>query len=78
MEHHATTATNTANIRSPASNVSGRVLLVDNQSPANPNDVETFALRLRQYSTGTRLRTAPTIPKVSQEYVHIGYYDVKV
>jgi hypothetical protein len=54
MEHKAITATNTGNTQSPASNVPGRVLLVDNQSPTNPNDVETFALQLRQYSTGTR------------------------
>jgi hypothetical protein len=78
MEHQATTATNTTSVQSPPTTVPGRVMLIDNQSPANPNDVETFALRLRQYSTGTRFRTAPTTPKVSQEHVYIGYFDVKV
>jgi hypothetical protein len=70
--------TNTMNTPSPSSTATGRVMLVHNESPANPNDVESFAIRLRQYSTGTRLRSAPTIPKVSQEYIHIGYYDIKV
>jgi hypothetical protein len=78
MEHNSTAAPSTTNIQSPVSIVPGRVVLVDNESPANPNDVETFALRLCQYSTGTRIQMTPTIPKVSQEYIHIGYYDVKV
>jgi hypothetical protein len=56
----------------------GRIMLVDNVSTANPNNVDTFAICLRQYGTGTLFQTKPTIPKVSQEYIHIGYYNVKV
>jgi hypothetical protein len=75
---HTQRTTNTMNTPSPSSTATGRVMLVHNESPVNPNNIETFALRLRQYSTGTRLQTTPTIPKVSQEHIHIGYYDVKV
>jgi hypothetical protein len=78
MEQNSTTTPSTTNTRSPTRTVPGRVMLVDNVSMANPNDVDTFAIRLRQYATGTRFRTKPTIPKVSQEYIHIGYYNVKV
>jgi hypothetical protein len=78
MEQNSTVATTAPTARPPTITTPGRVMLVNNESPANPNDVETFAFRLRQYSSGIRLRSTPAIPKVSQEYVHIGYYDVKV
>jgi hypothetical protein len=55
-----------------------RTLLVDNISPANPNDVETFAIRTRQQHRGTNFRATPVIPTVSQPYTYIGYFDIKV
>jgi hypothetical protein len=55
-----------------------RTVLVDNVSPANPNDVETFAIRSRQVQRGTKFRSVPDTPTVSQPYTHIGYFDVKV
>jgi hypothetical protein len=55
-----------------------RTFLVDNASPANPNDVETFAIRSRQLQRGTKFRAVPDTPTVSQPYTHIGYFDVKV
>jgi hypothetical protein len=55
-----------------------RTLLVDNISTANPNDVETFAIRSRQIQRGTKFRSVPDTPSVSQPYTHIGYFDVKV
>jgi hypothetical protein len=75
-----TTINNTANgtPNTQINNITTRTLLVNNESPANPNDVETFALRIRQQSMGTRLRSAPITPLVSQPYTHIGYFDIKV
>jgi hypothetical protein len=75
-----TTMNNTANgtPNTQINNITTRTLLVNNESPANPNDVETFALRIRQQSMGTRLRLVPITPIVSQPYTHIGYFDIKV
>jgi hypothetical protein len=78
MEHNVGQTIINTNTSALPKEVPGRVMLVNNESTANPNDVETFAVRLRQQATGTRFRTTPTIPKVSQEYTYIGFYDVKV
>jgi hypothetical protein len=78
MENNVGQATNTTIPRASPNVTPGRIMIVNNESPANPNDVETFAVRLRQQATGTRFRTTPTTPQVSQEYTYIGYYDVKV
>jgi hypothetical protein len=69
-----TNVNNTTN----TSSITTRTLLVDNVSPENPNDVETFAIRTRQHQRGTNFRSAPTTPVVSQPYTHIGYFDIKV
>jgi hypothetical protein len=65
-----TNATNTT----PTSAITTRTMLVDNISPANPNDVKKFAIRTRQQQRGTNFRSAPATPVVSQPYTYIGYF----
>jgi hypothetical protein len=78
MEHNVGQVIINTNTSAPPNVIPGRVLLVNNELPANLNDVKTFALRLWQQATGTRFQTMPNILKVSQEYTYIEYYDVKV
>jgi hypothetical protein len=66
--------TTNANNTTFTANITTRTMLVDNISPANPND----AIRTRQQHRGTNFRSVPTTPIVSQPYTHIGYFDIKV
>jgi hypothetical protein len=83
--HFSTTANNitptirtTQNNTTPTITTTFRTVLVDNVSPVNPNDVETFAIQTRQHRNSTIFRSTPTTPTVSQTYTHIGYFDIKV
>jgi hypothetical protein len=84
LNQTTTTTNNTSQIgtnvtnTTPTSAITTRTMLVDNISPVNPNDVETFAIRTRQQQRGTNFRSAPATPVVSQPYTHIGYFDIKV
>jgi hypothetical protein len=71
------TTTNVSNINATTTTTT-RTMLVDNVAPENPNDVETFAVRIRQQPRGTIFRAKPDTPTVSQPYTHIGYFDIKV